>query len=426
MTVLSNTSPDLLMSVARPQARGLPDYNAGLSPATVRQRYGLPPEQPLACLASNENPFGASAAVARVLAELAQSGELSRYPDARCTALRAAIAAGTGVAPEHLVFGNGSEDLLKLLCEVFLQPSDRVLTQRPAFGLHEIYPRMMGADLELLDLTEAMTFDIEAWCAALARGPKLAFVPNPSNPVGCAFDRAAMKRLLAATPAHTVLVLDEAYYEYARLEPDYPEVLELLRTRSGPWIVLRTFSKAWGLAGLRVGYGMASDAALIALLDKVRSPFNVNHAAQCAALAAWNDPAHMQASVARTVLLREALAARLKALAQAAQADETGQTGQTGHPLAGLRIAPSAANFLFLDLGRPSGPVAEALLAQGVIVKPWKEPGFTHCLRVSIGSEDDNLRFVQALTQAMTPVVAQPLGAMEPISEPTHGHAQAA
>lgn len=402
----TNASSELLMSLARPQARGLPDYNAGLSPTIVRQRYGLPPEQPLACLASNENPFGPSPAVARVLAELAQSGDIARYPDTRCTALRHAIVAGTGVAPERLVFGNGSEDLLKLLCEVFLQPGDRVLTQRPAFGLHEIYPRMMGADVELLDLTKAMTFDVDAWCVALARGPKLAFVPNPSNPVGCAFDRAAMTRLLAATPAHTVLVLDEAYYEYARLEPDYPEVLDLLQARRGPWIVLRTFSKAWGLAGLRVGYGMASDAALVALLDKVRSPFNVNHAAQCAALAAWADAAHMQAGVARTVQLRETLAARLQTLAHAASPD---------HPLAALRIAPSAANFLFLDLGRPSGPVAEALLAQGVIVKPWKEPGFTHCLRVSIGSEDDNMRFVQAL-----------LRAMDATSEHAHGHAQAA
>jgi histidinol-phosphate aminotransferase len=402
----SRAASDRLMPLARPQARGLPDYNAGLSPTVVRQRYGLPPEQPLACLASNENPFGASPAVARVLAELALSGEISRYPDARCTALRMAIAEGLDLAPERLVFGNGSEDLLKLLCEVFLQPGDRVLTQRPAFGLHEIYPRLMGAEVELLDLTEAMAFDVDAWCAALARGPKLAFVPNPSNPVGCAFDRAAMARLLAATPAHTVLVLDEAYYEYARLEPDYPEVLELLQARTGPWIVLRTFSKAWGLAGLRVGYGLASDAALVALLDKVRSPFNVNHAAQCAALAAWNDPAHMQASVARTVQLREALVVRLQALAQ---------PGRSGHPFAGLRIAPSAANFLFLDLGRPSGPVAEALLSQGVIVKPWKEAGFTHCLRVSIGSEDDNQRFVQALLQAM-----------DATSEHAHGHAQAA
>lgn len=400
---LLNPSSELLLALARPQARGLPDYNAGLSPAVVRQRYHLPPGQPLACLASNENPFGASPAVARVLTELAVSGDISRYPDARCTALRAAMAEGLDVAPERLVFGNGSEDLLKLLCEVFLQPGDRVLTQRPAFGLHEIYPRLMGAEVELLDLTDTLDFDVDAWCAALARSPKLAFVPNPSNPVGCAFGRAAMTRLLAATPAHTVLVLDEAYYEYARLEPDYPEVLELLRARSGPWIVLRTFSKAWGLAGLRVGYGVASDAAMVSLLDKVRSPFNVNHAAQSAALAAWNDLAHMQTSVARTVRLREALVVRLQALAQ------------PGRPLAGLRIAPSAANFLFLDLGRPSGPVAEALLAEGVIVKPWKEPGFTNCLRVSIGSEDDNQRFVQAMMLAL-----------DATPEHVHGHAQAA
>lgn len=375
------------LDLARPAVRPLPAYNAGLSSEAVRQRYALPPELPIARLASNENPWGLSPAVAQALAGLA--AEVGNYPDAHCTPLRTAIAAGTGVAPERLVFGNGSEDLLKLLCEVFLGPGDTVLTQRPAFGLHEIYPRMMGAEVELLDLADGMEFDVDAWCAALARGPKLAFVPNPSNPVGCRFDAVAFARLLAATPAHTVLVVDEAYYEYARLSEGYPEVLPLLQAHAGPWIVLRTFSKAWGLAGLRVGYGMAGSADLVALLDRVRTPFNVNLAAQTAALAAWNDAAHMEAAVARTVALREALAATLRALAA------------PGQPLAGLRIAPSVANFLFLDLGRPSGPVAEALLAQGVIVKPWKEAGFETCLRVSVGTEADLQRFVQALLQAM-------------------------
>ena len=148
-----------------------------------------------------------------------------------------------------------------------------------------------------------------------------------------------------------------------------------------PWIVLRTFSKAWGLAGLRVGYGLASDAALVQLLDRVRTPFNVNHAAQMAALAAWGDEAHMQHAVAETVRLRDQLAARLRA----------------APGLQGFRIAPSAANFLFIDLGRPSGQVSEALLARGIITKPWKDPGFEHFLRVSMGSAGDLDRFVQAL-----------------------------
>lgn len=360
-------------ALARPEVPPLPPYNAGLSSEAVRARYGV---SEIARLASNENPYGASPAVARALADLAT--RVGTYPDANCTALRAAIAARTGVAPEAIVIGNGSEDILQMLCQAFLSAGDRVLTQRPAFGLHEIYPRMMGAQVELLALTPQLGFDVDAWCDALARGPKIAMLANPSNPVGCMFTAAEMERLLAATPAHTLLVVDEAYYEYARHADGYPDVLAMLRGRAMPWIVLRTFSKAWGLAGLRVGYGLASDAALVQLLDRVRTPFNVNHAAQAAALAAWGDEDFMRRGVAETVRLRGVLAARLAALP-------------------GVRIAPSATNFLFLDIGRPNAPVNEALLAQGFIVKPWKEPGFEHFIRVSIGTEAENERFARAL-----------------------------
>ncbi|HRM48027.1 MAG TPA: aminotransferase class I/II-fold pyridoxal phosphate-dependent enzyme, partial [Alicycliphilus sp.] len=246
----------MIQTLARPEVPQLPAYNAGLSSEAVRARYGV---SEIARLASNENPYGASPAVARALVDLAT--RVGCYPDANCSALRAAIGARTGVAPAAIVIGNGSEDILQMLCQAFLSAGERVLTQRPAFGLHEIYPRMMGAQVELLALTPRLGFDVDAWCAALARGPKLAMLANPSNPVGCMFSAAEMQQLLAATPAHTLLVIDEAYYEYARLAPGYPDVLALLRGRAMPWIVLRTFSKAWGLAGLRVGYGLASDAA---------------------------------------------------------------------------------------------------------------------------------------------------------------------
>jgi histidinol-phosphate aminotransferase len=242
--------------------------------------------------------------------------------------------------------GNGSEDILQMLCQAFLSPGDRVLAQRPAFGLHEIYPRMMGARVELLELTPALGFDVDAWCEALARGPKIAMLANPSNPVGCMFDADEFARLLDATPAQTLLVVDEAYYEYALHAEGYPDVLALLRGRAMPWIVLRT-------------------------------PFNVNQAAQAAALAAWGDEGFMQRGVAETVRLRDALARRLAALP--------------------VRMAPSAANFLFIDIGCPNGPVNEALLARGLITKPWKEPGFEHFIRVSVGTEADNERFAAAL-----------------------------
>lgn len=377
-------SESLVISLARPEVRPLPAYNAGLSSDAVRQRYGV---SDVVRLASNENPFGVSPAVRKALAAVVD--DVGNYPDANCTALREAIAQSSGVAADRLVFGDGSEDLIKILCEVFLSPGDRVVTQRPVFGLHEIYPKMMGAEVELLELNADMGFDIDAWCAAVSQAPKIAFLPNPSNPVGCMMDVAQFARVLEATPQGTVLVVDEAYYEYALHDDDYPDVLAMLAQRQGPWIVLRTFSKAWGLAGLRVGYGMADSAAFVALMDKVRSPFNVNMAAQRAALAAWSDPTHMRSGVASTVALREDLRRQLLALAE------------PGQPLQGVRIAPSVANFLFLDLGRPNGPVTEALLKQGIIIKPWKESGFEHFLRVSIGTEQDNARFVQALVQAM-------------------------
>ena len=375
------TSParaDLLTRLARPEVRGLPAYNAGLSSEVVRQRYGV---QHVARLASNENPFGPSPAVELALAHLALSAGL--YPDANCRALRAAIAARTGAQPEQVVVGNGSENVLEMLCQAFLEPGDRVVTLLPSFGLHEIYPRMMGARVQMLPVTAALEFDVDAWVAALSQGPapKLAMLSNPSNPVGCMLDATAFRRIVQATPPETLLVIDEAYYEYALHAPGFPDALAELRAQNRPWIVLRTFSKAWGLAGLRVGYGIASDARLVQMLDRVRTPFNVNVAAQTAALAAWNDAAYMQQCVSKTVAQREVLTAQLRSM--------------------DVVMAPSATNFLFLDLQRPNGPVTEALLARGVVVKPWKEAGYESFIRVSIASEEDNALFMQAFSEAM-------------------------
>ena len=370
---------DLIRRIARPEARDLPAYNAGLSSDAVRQRFGL---DTIARLGSNENPFGPSPAVGAALRDMADA--IGQYPDANSTALRAAIAARTGVEPADIVVGNGSENLLELLCLAFLSPGDRVVTLLPSFGLHEIFPRMMGAQVDMVPVTDAMEFDIEAWCAALgggARAPRMAILSNPSNPVGCMLDADAFDRVVRAAPPETLLVIDEAYYEYARLTPGFPDALTRLRAQERPWIVLRTFSKAWGLAGLRVGYGLASHAELVRMLDRVRTPFNVNLAAQRAALAAWADADHMETAVRETVAQREILRAQLRDL--------------------GVAVAPSAANFLFVDLRRANGPVAEALLARGIIVKPWKEAGYEHFIRVSVGAAADNRLFVAALADIL-------------------------
>ena len=376
---MTTASTEQIFGIARPEVGGLPAYNAGLSSDLVRQRYGV---DHIARLGSNENPSGPSRAVVLALSGLAQSA--GRYPDANCLALRAAIAGRTGVQQSEVVVGNGSENLLELLCLAFLSRGDRVVTLRPSFGLHEIFPRMMGAQVDMVPVTPAMEFDVTAWCAALAGGPrpaKLAILSNPSNPVGCMLDAAAFDRIVRAAPAETLLVIDEAYYEYASQSPGFADALARLRQTDRHWIVLRTFSKAWGLAGLRVGYGLASHAGLVQMLDRVRTPFNVNMAAQMAALAAWGDPDHMMTSVRHTVAQRDLMAIQLGAL--------------------GVTVAPSAANFLFLDLHRPNGQVAEALLSQGIIIKPWKETGYETFIRVSVGIEADNQRFIAALADIL-------------------------
>ncbi len=361
-----------ILDLARPEARSLPAYNSGLSSEAVRAKYGV---SRVARLGSNENPFGPSPQVALALADLAAGS--ADYPDAGSTALREAVGRMTGIAPDCIVVGNGSEHIIEMLCQALLAPGYRVVTLIPSFGLHDIYPRMMGAKVDLLPVDAAMQYDVDAWVRALGQGVKLVFLSNPSNPVGCMLDAAQFRRIVDAMPADGVLVVDEAYYEYALHSPGFPDTLAELKNRRIHWIVLRTFSKAWGLAGLRVGYGLASGPAFVDLLNRVRTPFNVNLAAQKAALAALGDPAHMRAAVLRTLAARDAMAATLRGM--------------------GLFVAPSAGNFLFFDVKRPNGPVAEGLLARGVIIKPWKEPGYETYIRVSIGSDADNALFLDAL-----------------------------
>ncbi len=361
----------------RPEVAGLPAYNAGMSSAAACRRLGLPA---VVKLSSNENPYGPSE---RAIAALAGVGsELGRYPDAQCTALRERLAVLTGVAPERLVFGNGSEDILQMICLATLCRGDRVLTLAPPFGLHEIFPRMMGATVEKVPLSPQLGHDMAAWRAALARPARLVFVGTPANPAGCVLDDAQLRALVAAIPPDCLIVVDEAYFEYAQ-GPGYADSLAVLSAQERPWIVLRTFSKAHGLAGLRVGYGMASGAELVGALDRVRTPFPVNVAAQAAALAALADRAHLERVVALTVAERARLQGELLELER-----------RLG---VGLRVAPSRGNFLFIDVRRPGVAVAEALLARGVIVKAWRDDGFDDFIRVSVGTPGDSTAFLAAL-----------------------------
>lgn len=354
-----------------PHLAALPPYNAGINAQIARDRSG---RSDVARLASNENPDGCSPAVLAALDPLAY--EPWRYADPACTALRRDLGHHLSVDPELIVVGNGSEEMIAALARTVLQPGDTVVTVVPSFGLHEIEPLALGARVTKVPMTPELGFDVEALAAAIAAGPRLVFLGSPWNPVGPALDAAALTRLTASVRPGTLFVLDEAYHEYAPRDL-IPDGHAFLAESGIDFAVLRTFSKAYGLAGLRVGYAICSDGEIARALRAAKTPFNVNAAAQAAARAALADRAWMEASVARCIGERERLAASLRAL--------------------GLRVAPSATNFLFFDSGGDSATLAEWLLDQGIIVKPWREPGYTHWLRVTVGHPADNDRLLAAL-----------------------------
>jgi len=358
-------------SVARREVVDLPLYNAGLSAAEVRARFHV---SRISKLNSNENPFGPSPRAISALTAFANKA--AHYPDGSCSALKQGLSAFLGVSADRLIIGNGSENIIEMACLAFLNPADRVVTLGPSFGLHEIYARAMSASVDKVHIDADLQFDLPGWWSALRRPTKMVLFSNPSNPVGCILRAGDFHELLRRVPANAVLVIDEAYYEFAR-GGEYPDSLAELARQDRPWLVLRTFSKAYGLAGLRVGYAIASSSCVVELLDRIRTPFNVNFAAQIAATAALQDQEH----VARTVngILSERAAMR-RALVDA------------GH-----HVAESHANFLFFKVSMDAQQCANRMMAQGVVVKPWREVGYEQYIRVSIGSPADNQYFLSVL-----------------------------
>ncbi len=375
--------PVTARTLSRPEVRVLPQYNAGATESAVRAKFGL---AQVVKLASNESCLGPSDSVGDALR--ASVGEIHRYPDPNCTALRGEIGKLVGIDPACVIVGNGSEDIIEMLCKAFLGPGDRLLTLAPSFGLHEIFPAMMGATVEKIPVTSDREFDVPAWCAALSRPTKMVMFSTPSNPVGCVLNGPQLRAICEASPPETLLVVDEAYYEYAR-GPEYADSMAVLAEQHRPWIVLRTLSKAYGLAGLRVGYGLASDPDLVSLLDRVRTPFNVNTFAQIGAVAALRDTLHLHAVVSATRRERQVFRARLAELERL--------------NAWGIRHSPSHGNFLFVDTGRNARAIALDLMKRGIIVKPWAEPGYESFIRVTVGPREANNRFLTALTEILSP-----------------------
>lgn len=353
-----------------PHVAALPTYNAGLPVAVAREVSG---HDFIARLASNENPFGCSP---KVMAALASSAfEPWRYADPAARDLRAALGKSLGIDPALIVCGNGSEEMIAAISRAFLTPGGLAVTVVPSFGLHEIEPLAMGAKVIKVPMTADLTFDIPALEEALAQKPQVFFISTPSNPVGVTLDLAALERLAAANGNSCLFVLDEAYREFTA--PGFPDGLEVLRRLNVPHVILRTFSKAYGLAGLRVGYAACSNPEFARVINAAKTPFNVNAAAQLGAIAALEDDAWMRNAVGRINAERERVRVVLDGM--------------------GIFMAPSQTNFLFMDCKGDSTACAQFLLKEGVIIKGWREAGYEKFIRVTIGSREENEKFIGAL-----------------------------
>lgn len=336
-------------------------------------------------LASNENPLGPSPRAQAAIREAA--GRVHLYPDGNAFRLRQALAAHLTaqgkdeIVPEQVMVGNGSDELIKMLAETFVHPGDRVVFPTPSFSEYEFACRVADGTPVAVPLKD-FRVDVEALAAA-ARIPRtpLVFVANPNNPTGTLVPRNELEWLIGQLLPETILVLDEAYFEFVD-DPAYSPGLTWVAA-GRPVVVLRTFSKIYGLAGLRVGYGVAP-AGLVGLVQRVREPFNVNSLAQEAALAALGDTEHVSRSRELIRQGREELTRELTAR--------------------GLRVIPSQANFLYFDIGVDCRRVFQELLREGVIVRTGDIFGNPTFLRVTIGLPEENGRFLQSLDRVLAAV----------------------
>ncbi len=350
-------------------------YEPGKPVDEVKRELGL---SDVVKLASNENPLGPSPAAQRAVAELL--GGLHFYPDGSCYRLKAALAKKFGVGPEELIIGNGTDELLALLTLAYINPGDEAVMARPTFSEYEFALRLMGGIPRPVPLLtgDEFSYDFGAFIAAVNERTRMLFICSPNNPTGTIVRRELLEKFLASLPSSVLVVLDHAYVEYVS-DPAHPDGLDYIR-QGRPLVVLRTFSKIYGLAGLRVGYGIAP-APVIADLNRVREPFNVNAAAQVAALAALEDGDHLLLSWDVAEKGRRQLAAGLERM--------------------GFQAVPTEANFCFVDLKTDSRRVFKALLERGVIVRSGDIFGYPTYIRVTCGTEEQNHRFLTALGEVL-------------------------
>lgn len=356
----------------KPSIVQLKAYEPGKPLSEVQREYGI---EEVIKLASNENPFGCSPAAKEAIASALD--EMNIYPDGGSVELKATVAKHLGVEPNQLIFGAGSDDVILMLSRAFFVPGDETIMAKPTFPQYKHNAEIEGAVCIEVPLRDGV-HDLEAMLEQVTERTKMIWICNPNNPTGTINTDDDIRSFMERVPEHVIVVMDEAYYEY-NTSPDRAETLPLLAQYKN-MIILRTFSKIYGLASLRVGYGVAHPD-MIHLINQVREPFNTNSFAQVAAIAAIEDQdfiAHCRTENRNGMSYLQEQLTRM-----------------------GLGYYPSYGNFIMIHIDRPAQPVFDALLRRGIIVRSGAALGFPTSLRVTIGSAEQNEIFIAALEQVL-------------------------
>ena len=359
---------------ARPNVLRVKEYVPGKPVEEVKRELGL---SDVLKMASNENPLGVSPlALEAMITELHEN--TNYYPEPLCHNLLVKLAARHNLAPQNFYVDNGLDGVITLIGMAFIDPGDETVTSQFTFPAYANITNKMNGKCIQAPMTPDYGFDIDGILAAVTPGTKIVWLCNPNNPTGAIFPKEAFEKVLQALPESVLVVSDEAYYEFAD-DPAYPQSVPSLEKHTN-LVILRTFSKIMGLAGLRVGYAIAHPE-IIKLLHKVKDPFPVNRIAQAGALAALDDTGFMQRSIRLVQEGRQQLRDAFDAM--------------------NIKCYPGQTNFFFVDMERPTQPVFDAMLREGVIIRPLGPQGLPECLRITIGTKEQNERMLQALNRVL-------------------------
>lgn len=362
-----------MKNLVSPNIESLKPYTPGKPIEETERELGI---SNIIKLASNENPLGPSRKAIKAARKALNKVHL--YPDANGYYLKEKLAKIHNIKPEQIVLGNGSNDIIDLMVRVFCTPGEEVITSKMSFIMYYISAQAQNCKLTTVDMKN-YTFDLDAIKASITEDTKIIFIANPNNPTGTYINREDLLNFIQTIPPHIIVGLDEAYYEYV-VAKDYPfDTISYIKERPNT-VVMRTFSKIFGLAGLRIGYGI-TDARLADYMNRVRQPFNTSLIAQEAAIAALDDKAHIRRS---RKLVREGmdfLTAELERL--------------------GLTVVPSQTNFLLIDLHKPATELYEKILRLGVIVRPMTGFNMPTGIRVTIGTMEENRRLLDAIKNSL-------------------------